>query len=155
MDLCKEYGGNDFEDDSGVFKYVCIEFLGFELLVNNEVNGFIFGSVGWGIMLSYIQVNNLVDDVFEWFGGIVNVDYLVLNNVDDDMFDMDYGYMGMFMYLFGCQVFFSEVDFNGFEFDNQVVNFVGFIFVMNLMYDKVMLCGNVGNNLVSCFGMVF
>ncbi len=154
-DSRKEYGGNDPEDDSGVLKYVRIEFPGFELSANNEVNGLTLGSVGRGTTLSYIQVNNSADDGFEWFGGTVNADHLVSNNADDDMFDTDYGYTGTLTYLFGRHVSPTEADPNGFESDNQAANFVGPTPVTSPTYDKVTLCGNAGNNPASRFGMVF
>jgi hypothetical protein len=151
----KEYGGNVPNDDSGTLKYVRIEYPGFELSANNEVNGLTLGSVGSGTTLSYIEVNNCADDAFEFFGGTVNADHLISNNADDDMFDTDFGYTGELTYLFGRQVNASEADPNGFESDNQAANFVGPTPETNPTYDKVTLCGNAGTNPANRFGMVF
>lgn len=150
----KEYGGTDPNDDSGVLKYVRIEYPGFELSTDNEVNGLTLGSVGKGTTLSYIEVNSSADDAFEWFGGTVDADHLVANNADDDMFDTDFGYTGNLSYLFGRQILPSEADPNGFESDNQAANFVGPTPVTNPTYDKVTLCGNAGGNPAARYGMV-
>ncbi len=81
-------------DNSGVLQYVRIEFAGFALAVNNEINSLTMGSVGSGTTIDHIQVSFGNDDAFEWFGGTVNCSHLVSYRTLDDDFDTDNGYSG-------------------------------------------------------------
>lgn len=89
-----QYGGNDDADNSGTLKFVRIEYSGFPLQTNQEINGLTMGSVGSGTVLENIQVSYNQDDSFEWFGGTVNAKYLVSYRCLDDDFDTDNGYRG-------------------------------------------------------------
>jgi hypothetical protein len=87
-------GGNNPDDNSGVLRYVRIEFAGEELTANNELNGLTMAGVGRGTTIEYVQVSYVDDDAFEWFGGTVDGRYLIsLGNIDDD-FDGDLGWQG-------------------------------------------------------------
>lgn len=87
--------GTEVENDnSGTLSYVRIEYAGFNLSVDNEVNGLTLGGVGSGTTLNHIEVNYGKDDSFEFFGGTVNASYLVSKAADDDNFDFDNGYNG-------------------------------------------------------------
>ncbi len=88
------HGGTDDNDNSGVMRYVRIEFAGFELSPNNEVNSLTMGSVGRGTVIEYIQCSYGLDDAFEWFGGTVDHKYLIAYKGKDDDFDSDFGYRG-------------------------------------------------------------
>lgn len=92
-----QYGGGaspDDNDNSGILKYVRIEFGGYVFAPNNEINGLTMGAVGRGTTIDYVQVSFTNDDAFEWFGGSVNCKHLVsFRNLDDD-FDTDNGYNG-------------------------------------------------------------
>lgn len=88
------YGGTDAADNSGTLKYVRIEFAGYNLNENNEINGLTLGGVGSGTVLENIQVSWGKDDGFEFFGGTVNAKNLVALSNDDDDFDFDFGYTG-------------------------------------------------------------
>ncbi|MEZ4221301.1 MAG: hypothetical protein R3B13_10240 [Polyangiaceae bacterium] len=114
-----QYGGTVADDDSGVMRFVRIEFSGFELSADNEINGLTLGSVGSKTVLENIMISNTLDDCFEWFGGTVNGKYLVCNNGGDDMFDMDQGYSGNLQFLFGRQVTPLSSNPNGFECDSD------------------------------------
>jgi hypothetical protein len=50
------------DQDSGILKYVRIEFGGTELADGAEINGLTMGSVGSGTTISYVQVNTTWDD---------------------------------------------------------------------------------------------
>lgn len=89
------YGGTNDADNSGVLKYVRIEFPGIAFSPNNEINGLTMGGVGSGTTLDYIQVSYSGDDSFEWFGGSVNAKHLIAYRGWDDDFDTDNGYKGM------------------------------------------------------------
>jgi hypothetical protein len=88
------YGGNDDADNSGVMKYVRIEFAGIAAAPGSEINGLTLGAVGSGTTLEYIQVAYGNDDAFEFFGGTVNAKYLISYATADDDFDFDFGYTG-------------------------------------------------------------
>lgn len=78
----------------GQFRYVRIEYAGYELAPNIEVNGLTMGGVGSGTTINNVQVSWGLDDGFEWFGGTVNASNLVAYANDDDQFDFDLGYTG-------------------------------------------------------------
>ena len=115
------YGGNDPEDNSGIVKYVRIEFAGYPLEPNKEINGLTCGGVGSGTTLEYIQVSYCGDDSFEWFGGTVNAKKLIAYKGWDDEFDTDYGYKGKLQFLLGIRdpKHADTSKSNGFESDND------------------------------------
>ncbi|MGG7469191.1 hypothetical protein [Chryseobacterium arthrosphaerae] len=88
------YGGNNAADNSGVLKYVRIEYAGYAFLPDKEVNGLTFGGVGNGTTVDYVEVAYANDDSFEWFGGTVNCSHLISYKGLDDDFDTDNGYSG-------------------------------------------------------------
>ena len=89
-----QHGGTNDNDDSGVIRFVRIEFAGIALEPNKEINGLTFGSVGNQTLVDYVQVSNCGDDSFEWFGGTVNCKHLISYSTVDDDFDTDFGYRG-------------------------------------------------------------
>ncbi len=115
------YGGTDDADNSGVFKYVRIEFAGIALSTDNEINGLTLGSVGSGTELHHVQVSYSGDDAFEWFGGTVNSQYLVAYRTYDDDFDTDFGFTGKVQYAVSFRdPNLADKSFsNGFESDNN------------------------------------
>jgi len=88
------FGGTNDSDNSGNFQYVRIEYAGYELEPNVEVNGLTMGGVGSGTTINNVQVSWGLDDGFEWFGGTVSASNLVAYANDDDQFDFDLGYTG-------------------------------------------------------------
>lgn len=115
------YGGTDDDDNSGVMRYVRIEYPGIALSLNNEINGLTFGGVGRGTTIEHIQVSYSGDDSYEWFGGTVNCRYLVAYRGWDDDFDSDFGYSGKLQYLvsFRDPEVADQSSSNGFESDND------------------------------------
>lgn len=115
------YGGSDAADNSGVLKYVRVEFAGIAFQPDNEINGITMGGVGSGTEIDYVQVSYSGDDSFEWFGGTVNAKHLIAYKTVDDMFDTDNGYSGTVQYAVGI----SDPNVadvsksNGFESDNN------------------------------------
>ncbi|MBN1415240.1 MAG: T9SS type A sorting domain-containing protein [Bacteroidales bacterium] len=89
------YGGSDDSDNSGIVKYVRIEFPGIAFQPDKEINGLTMGGVGSGTEINYVQVSFCGDDSYEWFGGTVNAKHLIAFRGWDDDFDTDYGYRGM------------------------------------------------------------
>lgn len=118
------YGGgtspND-DDNSGVLRYVRIEFPGIAFLPDNEINGLTLGGVGRGTTIEYVQVSYSGDDSFEWFGGTVNGKYLIAFKGVDDEFDMDFGFRGNLQFGFGLRdPNIADISgSNGFETDND------------------------------------
>lgn len=88
------YGGTNDEDSRGTFKYVRIEYAGFQLAPNVEVNGLTLGGVGSGTTIDHVQVSYGLDDGFEFFGGTVSPSNLIALASDDDQFDFDNGFTG-------------------------------------------------------------
>ena len=88
------YGGDDPHDDSGVLRYVRLEFGGFEIATNQEINGLTLGGIGDGTVIDYVEVLHNKDDAFEFFGGTVNASHLLGIAFADDGLDLDYGYQG-------------------------------------------------------------
>ena len=81
-------------DNSGVLSYVRIEYAGFGLQPDKEINSLTMAAVGSGTTIDHIQVTYAKDDAFEWFGGTVNCKYLIAYKTQDDDFDTDNGYVG-------------------------------------------------------------
>lgn len=115
------YGGNDPADNSGILKYVRIEYAGIAFSVDNEINGLTMGGVGNGTTLDYIQVYRSGDDAFEWFGGTVNAKHLLAIGTWDDDFDTDFGYSGNVQFALAQRVatVADQSGSNGFESDND------------------------------------
>ena len=81
-------------DNSGILRYVRIEYAGYAFLPDKEINGLTFGGVGNQTIVDYVQVSYANDDSFEWFGGTVNCKHLISFKTLDDDFDTDNGYNG-------------------------------------------------------------
>ena len=81
-------------DNSGILRYVRIEYAGNAFLPDKEVNGLTLGGVGNQTIIDYVQVSYANDDSFEWFGGTVNCKHLISFSALDDDFDTDNGYSG-------------------------------------------------------------
>lgn len=115
------YGGTDPNDDSGVLRYVRIEFAGVALTPNNEVNSLTLGGVGRGTVIEHVQVSYGGDDGFEWYGGTVDGKYLVSFGTWDDDFDTDFGYQGRVQFALAIRDPFGadQSGSNGFECDND------------------------------------
>jgi hypothetical protein len=117
-----QFGGNFDSDNSGIVRYVRIEFAGIALEPNKEINGITFGSVGSGTIVDNVQVSFSGDDSFEWFGGTVNGKHLIAYRGLDDDFDTDFGYRGKVQFFLSIRdkdLFDAPGDSNCFESDND------------------------------------
>lgn len=94
------YGGTDNADNSGIIRYVRVEYAGKILGTDNELNGFSFNGVGNGTTVEYIQAYKGADDGIEFFGGGVNVRYAVSTCNQDDSFDWTHGWVGNGQYWY-------------------------------------------------------
>src|SRR4029079_18812728 len=86
--------GQNPADNSGILRYVRIEYAGYAFLPDNEINGLTFGGVGSGTIVDNVQVSYANDDSYEWFGGTVNCKHLISFRTLDDDFDTDNGFSG-------------------------------------------------------------
>lgn len=115
------HGGTANDDNSGVLKYVRIEYAGVPIIPNAEINSLTMGSVGSGTKLEYIQASYGLDDSFEWFGGTVDAKYLIAYKGTDDDFDCDFGWSGTVQFALGYRDgnLADGSGSNGFEVDND------------------------------------
>jgi hypothetical protein len=90
----RAFGGTNDADNSGVLKYVRIEYAGIAAMPNSEINALTLGGVGSGTIIENVQTVYANDDAFEFFGGTVNAKNLYAYATADDDFDFDFGYIG-------------------------------------------------------------
>ncbi|GAA4275395.1 hypothetical protein [Aquimarina mytili] len=88
------YGGTDPTDNSGILRYVRLEYTGGKINADAEYNGLSLYGVGNGTTLEYIQAFNGNDDGIEFFGGTVNLKYAIVTGAGDDSFDWTDGWTG-------------------------------------------------------------
>ena len=88
------YGGNISDDDSGILRYVRIQYSGGSADGQSENNAFSFYGVGNQTVVEYVQAYEGKDDGFEFFGGTVNVSFLSALNAQDDSVDWTEGFSG-------------------------------------------------------------
>ncbi len=119
-----QYGGTNDDDSSGVFRYVRIEYPGYNFGTDDEINGLTMGGVGRKTVIDHVQVSYSNDDDFEFFGGTVDAKYLVSWRCRDDNFDTDFGFNGRLQFLYAkrdVNIFGLAAgdQSNGFESDNE------------------------------------
>jgi hypothetical protein len=118
----RQYGGTDPLDESGILRYVRIEYAGIAAEPGSEINGLTCGGVGSGTIIENVMVSFGNDDSYEFFGGTVNAKNLIAFVTADDDFDFDYGYTGKIQFAISLR----KPDFvdagdagNGIECDND------------------------------------
>jgi hypothetical protein len=84
-------GGSEDTSDSGILRYVRIEYA--------SSVGLSFFAVGSATVVDYVQVRQTRADCFSWFGGTVNAKHLVCTRGGDDGFDYNFGYRGKLQFL--------------------------------------------------------
>jgi len=115
------YGGTDEDDDSGVLRYLRVEFAGTLVSPDNELNGIAFQGVGRGTVVDYVQVHLNADDGIEFFGGTVEAKHILVTGVGDDSLDWTDGWRGKLQ--FGLLEQFDDASGdNGIEADNNADN---------------------------------
>ncbi|MCM5529553.1 hypothetical protein [Parasegetibacter sp. NRK P23] len=116
----RPYGGTEAEDNSGILRYVRIEFAGIAAEPGSEINGLTLGGVGSKTIIENVQVSYGNDDAYEFFGGTVNCKNLVAFATADDDFDFDFGYTGKIQFAVSLRDKFADTDAaNGIEADND------------------------------------
>ncbi len=98
-------GGTDNADNSGILRYVRIEFAGYDVSngAGQELNSLSLYAVGSGTTLEFVQSLAGLDDSFEWWGGAVDGRYLVSYESGDDHFDWTEGFRGRNQFLIAFQ----------------------------------------------------
>lgn len=115
------FGGSDALSNCGVLEYVRVEFAGFEIGANNELNGLTLGGCGASTIVRHVQSHRGKDDGIEVFGGTVDLRRVVVTGAADDAFDWDWGWTGRVQFLVVQQ--YPDVGDNGFEGDNEGKHF--------------------------------
>ncbi len=93
------FGGNDKEDNSGILRYVRIEYPGEKITKTKELNGLSLAGVGSKTTLEYVQVSYSNDDAFEMYGGNLDASHLLSFKCGDDDFDFTMGFQGTLSYI--------------------------------------------------------
>ncbi|MGZ8468234.1 MAG: fibronectin type III domain-containing protein [Gemmatirosa sp.] len=101
-------GGTSTGDDSGVLRYVRVEFAGAEVPTGTDgtptsVGAFSLYAVGRGTTLEFLQAVSSLGSGFQWFGGTVDGRHLVSYESGDDHFAWSEGYQGRNQFVIGFQ----------------------------------------------------
>jgi len=94
------YGGSDVNDNSGIIRYLRVEYTGANFSATKEFNGVSLFAVGAGTTFEYVQSYQGGDDGIEFFGGTVNGKYLVSTASGDDSIDFADGWTGTGQYWY-------------------------------------------------------
>ena len=151
-------------DNSGILRYVRVEYAGYAFLPDKEINGITFGGVGNGTLVDNVQVSYANDDSFEWFGGTVNCKHLIAYKGLDDDFDTDNGYSGKVQFGIGLrdsavadisksEAFESDNDANGSSVTAAAPQTNAVFCNMTVMGPRAAL-SNVGNPLFLCAAQI-
>lgn len=108
------------DDNSGILRYVRIEFAGREFAPDKELNALTLYAIGTGTTLDYIQTHKGSDDGFEFFGGTANLKHAVASAIQDDAFDWEFGWVGKGQFWVSTQD--VSIGNRGFESDNNRTN---------------------------------
>ncbi len=113
------YGGSVANDNSGILRYVRIEYSGGAADAASENNGFSFYAVGNGTTIEYIQAFEGADDGVEFFGGTVDASFVSVIGAQDDSVDWTEGYTGSLtnVYIEHRQIHDKGIEGDGFNTD--------------------------------------
>lgn len=111
------FGGTDTENSCGVVEFTRIEFAGFEVYKENELNGLTLGGCGSNTIIRNVQVHRSLDDGIEMFGGNVDLKNIVVSGAGDDSIDWDWGWTGRVQFAVIQQH--PDAGDNAFEGDNN------------------------------------
>ncbi len=88
------YGGATDDDDSGVLRYVRIEFAGTELQPDEPLPGLQLNAVGSQTTIDHVQIHRSNGDGIGLTGGTVNLKHAVISQTTDDGLDWSEGWTG-------------------------------------------------------------
>jgi hypothetical protein len=113
-----EFGGTDEAHDCGSMSYVQIQFSGFEVSPDNELNALGVAGCGTATELHHIHAHKGSDDGFEFWGGAPQVHHIVSSQNEDDLLDWTDGFTSSIQFV----VLQNPAD-NGIEGDNSEANY--------------------------------
>ena len=139
-------GASDDTHDCGRIKYARIEYAGYRIATDKELNGLSVGGCGSETELDYIQVHGGNDDGIEFFGGTASAKHLVLTGNDDDNIDWDLGWRGKLQFVVVQQhkVTSSTQAENGIEADNDATAFANAPIAKPTLYNLTLIGANEG-----------
>lgn len=111
------FGGNDRRSNCGVLEYVRVEFAGYPIGADNELNGLTLGGCGSETLVRHVQVHRAHDDGIKVLGGVSDLKYVLVSHARDDALDWDMGWTGRAQFLIVQQH--PELGDAGFEGDNS------------------------------------
>ncbi|MBA3458821.1 MAG: hypothetical protein H0T46_02590 [Deltaproteobacteria bacterium] len=154
-----KFGGTNDADNSGIIKYVRVEFAGFNFVADREFNNLTLCGVGSGTVVDYVQVHGGTDDGLEIFGGTVNVKHIVSSQNQDDGIDTDNGWVGKAQFMIVQNIAHPATlpeATNGYESDNHstAASYNATPRTAPTVYN-VTLIGDHGYNGVASFAAVF
>ncbi|MCF7568025.1 hypothetical protein L3X37_06555 [Sabulilitoribacter arenilitoris] len=85
------YGGDNLESNSGILRYVRIEYAGKRIKNAGHFNGLLLASVGKETILESIMVSHCAGNSFEILGGEVNLNKAVSYKSNSNDFKFNYG----------------------------------------------------------------
>jgi hypothetical protein len=118
-----QYGGGtspNAADDSGLMRFVRVEYGGFAISPDNELNCIAFQGVGSTTDIQFVQAAFGGDDGIEMFGGTVNLRNVIATGASDDSIDWTEGWSGKVQFAL-VQQRGDEAD-AGMECDNSAEN---------------------------------
>lgn len=89
--LYNPFGGPNESSDSGILKYVRIEFAGKKIDSKIALNGLTLAAVGNKTKIEYVQISFSSDDSVEVIGGNVDFNNVISYRANDDDFDYSMG----------------------------------------------------------------
>jgi hypothetical protein len=89
--LYNPFGGPNENSDSGILKYVRIEFAGKKIDSKIALNGLTLAAVGNKTKIEYVQISFSSDDSVEVIGGNVDFNNVISYRANDDDFDYSMG----------------------------------------------------------------
>lgn len=112
------YGGDATGQtrDCGTLRYLRIEFAGFRLFANEELNGLTLAGCGPETLVDFVQVHRGADDGIELFGGRAILRHALITQPADDGLDWDQGWRGVAQFIIVQQ---TPSDRSGIEADNS------------------------------------
>jgi hypothetical protein len=115
------YGGADPNDNSGILRYVRIEYAGVKFTPTREANGLYLNGVGRGTVLEYLHFHRNADDNIEFFGGTAQIKYVYCSGGEDDQLDWTEGWNGKAQFVIS-HVYANTGGNRGIEADNWETN---------------------------------
>lgn len=138
------FGGDQPEDSCGILDFVRIEFAGFEVYANNELNGLTLGGCGSNTIVRNVQVHRSLDDGIELFGGNTNLKQVLITQAGDDSLDWDMGWSGLVQFLVVQQG--KDIGDNAFEADSNKSEPEALPISEPTMYNLTLIGGNNPNH---------